>query len=84
MFIHCYYTGIGRRQVRSRVTWLLERLVDRDLRSDSRAALVAFGRSILGTLHDYFMDTNVAFNIRKNIPRVMQQIPFSKGWLSKA
>lgn len=71
--------GVGRRQMRRRVPWLLERLADRELRSDSRTALVAFGRSILGTLHDYLMDTNVALNVRRNIPRVMQQIPIQQS-----
>lgn len=71
--------GIGRRQLRSRVPWLVERLADRELRSDSKAALAAFGRSILGTLHDYLMDTNVALSIRRHIPRVMQQIPIQQS-----
>ncbi|MDH4032273.1 MAG: MFS transporter, partial [candidate division Zixibacteria bacterium] len=70
--------GVGRRQIRSRVPWLLEHLADRELRSDSRAALAAFGRSILGTLHDYLMDTGIPLNIRRNIPRVMRQIPIQQ------
>jgi len=67
--------GIGRLQNRKYVHWLLDKLADKRYRRDARTALSRFGVSILGTLSDYLRDTQVAFIIRKNIPRVMAQIP---------
>jgi ATP/ADP translocase len=67
--------GIGRLHNRKYVPWLIEKLVDNNYRLDARTALSRFGVSILGTLSDYLRDSQVDIMIRKNIPRVMTQIP---------
>ncbi len=67
--------GIGRRQLREYVPWLLDRLADKNYRSDARAALATFGAGIVGTLSDYFNDRHVDIAMRAGIPRVLREIP---------
>ncbi|NIS17485.1 MAG: hypothetical protein GWN00_28305 [Aliifodinibius sp.] len=66
---------IGRLKRRKYIPWLIDRLTDRELRTNVRRALADFGTGVLGTLSDYLHDRAVDYNIRKNIPRVMKLIP---------
>ncbi|UCG61114.1 MAG: HEAT repeat domain-containing protein [Candidatus Zixiibacteriota bacterium] len=71
--------SIGRLRVRELVPWLLNALADSRYRPDARAALASYGSSVLGTLLDYLMDDRTASAIRRNIPRVMSQIPVQES-----
>jgi len=67
--------GVGNHRLRRRVPWLLEKLADRRFRADARTALAAYGAGVLGTLNDYLRDVEIDHRIRRNIPRVIREIP---------
>ncbi|MCP4566268.1 MAG: hypothetical protein GY841_01670 [FCB group bacterium] len=67
--------SLGRLKNREHLPWLINKLGDQEYRSVVRRALAEYGADILGTLNDYLMDGAVAEAVRKNIPRVISDIP---------
>jgi AAA family ATP:ADP antiporter len=67
--------SVGRLKDREYVPWLINKLADSRFRIAVRNALIGYGRSTLGTLTDYLFDENVPLTVRRNIPRVMADIP---------
>ncbi|UCD17579.1 MAG: hypothetical protein JSV44_01370, partial [Candidatus Zixiibacteriota bacterium] len=67
--------SVGRLKERKYIFLLIDRLADKRYRAGARQALVSFGSTILGTLNDHLNDTRLNPTGRKNIPRVMQDIP---------
>ncbi len=68
-------TSVGRLKDREYVPWLINKLADARYRVTIRGALAQYGRSILGTMTDYLFDEQVPLSVRRNIPRVMAEIP---------
>ncbi|MEM1041223.1 MAG: Npt1/Npt2 family nucleotide transporter [Bacteroidota bacterium] len=54
---------------------LLRLLGVRAYEKAAREALVAFGERIFGTLYDYLTDDDVAEPVRRNIPRILSELP---------
>ncbi|HEY1341164.1 MAG TPA: Npt1/Npt2 family nucleotide transporter [Bryobacteraceae bacterium] len=54
---------------------LVEALGNARLRGDAIEALVAYGESICGFLSDVLLDESVAARVRRQIPRVLKNIP---------
>jgi len=69
----------GSTEERAFVHLLIDRLQVDGLREDARQALVAYGRRILGTLHDHLVDTQVPPRVRKEIPSILAGEPCQLG-----
>lgn len=54
---------------------LIKNLNSREFRVAARRALAAYGERILGTLIDHFRDDTVPMAVRRNIPRIISDIP---------
>lgn len=68
-------TTIGLLKDREHVPWLINALGSKRQRAVSRNSLAEFGVTILGTLNDYLLATDIPFKVRKNIPAVMALMP---------
>ncbi|MCP4724164.1 MAG: hypothetical protein GY863_03965 [bacterium] len=67
--------GLGNTLDRDIIPLLFNKLSDRNYRNEARIALSTFSNRALGTLNDYLTDENVELTIRKNIPKILVQIP---------
>jgi ATP:ADP antiporter, AAA family len=65
----------GRVQSREHVPALIGALADRSVGHAARDALVAYGDKAVGTLGDWLVDPSVAIEVRRLIPRVLQELP---------
>jgi len=65
----------GETEDRAFVYPLVVRLKSDALQREARKALAQYGRRILGTLHDFLVDPNVALSIRKKIPAILADQP---------
>ena len=54
---------------------LLRLLAEKPYEKTAREALIAYGDRIFGTLYDYLTDDAVAEPIRRNIPRMLAELP---------
>jgi len=64
----------GRARRRTLIPLMIERLEDRRMREAARAALVAFGDHVVGTLADYLCDASVPIAVRRELPRTLGEI----------
>ncbi len=58
---------------------LVQALVNARLRGDAIAALAEYGPAIAGTLSDVLVDDSVTVRIRRQIPRVLKNIPHQRS-----
>lgn len=65
----------GRAKIRAFVPVLIESLASRETEAAARQGLVAFGEGAVGTMGDWMADERVALEIRRNLPRVLREIP---------
>ncbi len=65
----------GKLQSRTYLDGLLSMLTSSKFRSYAVEALAAFGDRIVGTLGDVMLDTTTPIAVRRQIPRVLQNIP---------
>jgi HEAT repeat protein len=65
----------GRAKIRAFLPVLIKSLAVRDTEAAARQGLVAFGEGAVGTLGDWLADERVAIEIRRNLPRVLREIP---------
>ena len=65
----------GQRRNRAYVQALVPRLSESRLRAAAIGALVAYGTRLCGTLGDLLEDQEVSVVIRRQIPRVLRQVP---------
>ena len=66
--------AVGALKKRSMIGTLLDRLAEPALNESSVAALAKFGDRIVGTLRDYLVDPEMRPEVRREIPRVLQEI----------
>ena len=66
--------AVGRLKKRSMIATVLDRLAEPALNESSVAALAKFGDRIVGTLRDYLVDPEMRPEVRREIPRVLQEI----------
>lgn len=64
----------GKLRKRTMIGPLIEKLADPSLTEAATAALAEFGDRIVGTLRDYLTDEDLATDVRREIPRVLQAI----------
>jgi AAA family ATP:ADP antiporter len=64
----------GKLRKRTLIGALIERLAVPDLVDAASAALAEFGDRIVGTLRDYVTDTDMPMAVRRQIPKVLQEI----------
>jgi ATP/ADP translocase/HEAT repeat protein len=58
---------------------LVQTLANSRLRSEGIEALAAFGPQITGTLSDVLLDESLPLRIRRQVPRVLKQIPHQRS-----
>jgi ATP:ADP antiporter, AAA family len=66
--------AVGTLKKRSLIGALVERLADPALHEGTVAALAKFGDRIVGTLRDYLTDEEIRPEVRREIPKVLQEI----------
>ena len=66
--------AVGKLRKRSLIGALLERMADPGLNDAAVAALAKFGDRIVGTLRDYLADPEIKAEVRREIPKVLQDI----------
>jgi len=64
----------GKLRKRTMIGPLIEKLADPSLTEAATKALAEFGDRIVGTLRDYLTDEDLATDVRREIPRVLQEI----------
>ncbi|MGE0865671.1 MAG: Npt1/Npt2 family nucleotide transporter, partial [Vicinamibacterales bacterium] len=64
----------GKLKKRTMIGPLIEKLADPSLTDAATAALAEFGDRIVGTLRDYLTDEDMATQVRREIPKVLQEI----------
>jgi AAA family ATP:ADP antiporter len=69
----------GKLGLRQHIPLLIEALGVRGTEDTARAALVALGNRVIGTLGDYLGDTSVVIEIRHAIPRVLAEVPMQES-----
>jgi HEAT repeat protein len=67
-------TAAGVLRKRTMIGTLVEHLADPALNEVAVAALAQFGDRIVGTLRDYLTDTEMRAEVRREIPKVLQEI----------
>ena len=73
--VHAAIGAAGKTGDRRFVGKLLRLLAEKPYEKAAREALVAYGDRIFGTLYDYLTDDTVAEPIRRNIPRMLADLP---------
>jgi len=73
--VHAAIGAAGKTGDRRFVGKLLRLLAEKPYEKAAREALVAYGERIFGTLYDYLTDDTVAEPIRRNIPRMLADLP---------
>ena len=66
--------AVGKLKKRTLIAPLIERLSDPSLTDVATLALAEFGDRIVGTLRDYLTDEEMATDVRREIPKVLQAI----------
>lgn len=66
--------AVGTLKKRSLTEELIERLSEPALNEQAVAALAKFGDRIVGTLRDYLLDHEMPADVRRQIPKVLQEI----------
>ena len=66
--------AVGTLKKRSLIGVLVERLADLALHEGTVEALAKFGDRIVGTLRDYLTDQDIRQEVRREIPKVLQEI----------
>ncbi len=66
--------AVGKLKKRTLIPPLIDRLADPSLTEVATAALAEFGDRIVGTLRDYLTDEEMATDVRREIPKVLQAI----------
>ncbi len=66
--------AVGTLRKRSLIGSLVERLGDPGLNESAIAALAKFGDRIVGTLRDYLIDPEIKTDVRREIPKILQEI----------
>jgi HEAT repeat protein len=66
--------AVGELKKRTLIDELLERLAEPALNEQVIAALAQFGDRIVGTLRDYLTDVEMPAEIRREVPKVLQEI----------
>ena len=66
--------AVGALKKRSMIGTLLDRLAEPALNESSVTALAKFGDRIVGTLRDYLIDPDMRPEVRREIPKVLQEI----------
>ena len=66
--------AIGALKKRSMIGALVERMGEPALNESAVAALAKFGDRIVGTLRDYLLDQDIRAEVRREIPKVLQEI----------
>jgi len=66
--------AVGKLKKRTLIGPLLDRLADPSLTEVATTALAEFGDRIVGTLRDYLTDEEMATDVRREIPKVLQAI----------
>ena len=64
---------------RADVFWLASALNDPKLRGEAIASLAAYGPSICGALSDMLLDESMPMRVRRQIPRVLKNIPSQRS-----
>jgi len=72
-------TAAGKLRKRTMIGLLIERLPDPSLSEAATGALAEFGDRIVGTLRDYLTDEDMATGVRREIPKVLQEIGSSSA-----
>lgn len=67
-------TAVGVLKKRSMIGLLLDRAAEPALNESCITALASFGDRIVGTLRDYLIDADMKAEVRREIPRVLQEI----------
>ncbi len=67
-------TAVGTLKKRALVEELLARLAEPALTETAISALATFGDRIVGTLRDYLVDHELPADVRRQVPRVLQEI----------
>jgi AAA family ATP:ADP antiporter len=67
-------TAVGALKKRSLIGALVERMAEPALNETAVAALARFGDRIVGTLRDYLIDPEIRAEVRREIPKVLQEI----------
>ena len=73
--VHAAIRAAGQTGDRLFVGKLLRLLAEKPYEKAAREALVAYGDRIFGTLYDHLTDDTVAEPIRRNIPRMLAELP---------
>lgn len=73
--VHAAIRAAGKTGDRLFVGKLLRLLAEKPYEKAAREALVAYGDRIFGTLYDYLTDDTVAEPTRRNIPRMLAELP---------
>ena len=66
--------AVGALKKRSMIGALVDRMGEPALNESAVAALVKFGDRIVGTLRDYLLDQDIRAEVRREIPKVLQEI----------
>ena len=66
--------AVGALKKRSMIGALVDRMGEPALNESAVAALVKFGDRIVGTLRDYLLDPDIRAEVRREIPKVLQEI----------
>jgi AAA family ATP:ADP antiporter len=66
--------AVGALKKRSMIGALVERMGEPALNESAVAALAKFGDRIVGTLRDYLLDQDIRAEVRREIPKVLQEI----------
>ena len=66
--------AVGKLKKRTLIAPLIDRLADPSLTEVATTALAEFGDRIVGTLRDYLTDEEMATDVRREIPKVLQAI----------
>src|SRR5687767_10278068 len=66
--------AVGALKKRSMIGALVDRMGEPALSESAVAALVKFGDRIVGTLRDYLLDQEIRAEVRREIPKVLQEI----------
>jgi AAA family ATP:ADP antiporter len=69
----------GELRNRAYIHGLIELLGNPAVRGDAIKALAAYGPSICGTLSDVLLDESVSVRIRRQVPRVLRNIPYQRS-----
>jgi len=67
-------TAVGALKKRSLLGDLIDRLAEPALNAAAIAALASFGDRIVGTLRDYLTDESMRAEVRREIPKVLEEI----------